>query len=200
MKSLFDLLGQKKRNVQQVIGATEINDSCITVTSGDRVGFILITPVNLNVLSPVNVRSRITKMTNILEPLGNVDFICVNSTQDYDSNKHYLNKLKEVETNNTLRELDDQDIEFFDQIRVTMATSREFAAIFRFPPKDTPEHIANCLRTARSVMKDNGLTVRQAERTDLKRLLAIYFEQNIFEAEMQDFDGERYAKLLEMKA
>lgn len=199
MKSLFDLLGNKKHSVQQLLGSADIGENCISISSGDRLAFVLITPVNLNVLSSANVRSKITKFTNILEQLGSIDFICVNSTQNYDSNKHYLSKLKDQETNDTLRDLDEQDIEFFDNIRITMATSREFAAIFRFPPKDTPEQISDTLRNARGIMKEAGLTVRQAEKADIKRLLAIYFEQNIFEAEMQNFDGERYVELLEMK-
>lgn len=154
------------------------------------------TPVNLNVLSSVTIRSRINKLADTIKTLGSVDFLCINSSQSYDSNKRYLTDLKEREQNDTLRELDEKDIEFFDNIRVSMATSREFLAILRFRPKDTPDHVRDISRKARDIMKDNGMSVRQAISTDTKRLLAIYLEQNIFEAEMQDFDGERYSNIL----
>lgn len=189
---------QQKKSAQQLIGISAIEDNCILVTSGERLAFILMTPVNLNVLSSVTIRSRINKLADTIKTLGSVDFLCINSSQSYDSNKRYLTDLKEREQNDTLRELDEKDIEFFDNIRVSMATSREFLAILRFRPKDTPDHVRDISRKARDIMKDNGMSVRQAISTDTKRLLAIYLEQNIFEAEMQDFDGERYSNILEM--
>lgn len=199
MKSLFDLIGKKKISVQDLLGAAAFEGSCLSLNTGEKLGFLLITPVNLNVLSKVNIKSRITKLTTVLETLGTITFCCLNSAQSYDSNKHYLSKLKDQETNDTLRKLDEEDIRFFDRIQITMATSREFVAVFRFSAKESLEHVSEVLRTAYGVFKDNGMIVRQAEETDIKRLLAIYLEQNIFDTDYPDFDGERYVKLLEMK-
>ncbi|MBW7573166.1 hypothetical protein [Caproiciproducens faecalis] len=199
MKKTTDKKQKKRKSVQDLIGAAGIEDSCLAVSSGERLCFIMITPVNLNVLSSINISSRITKMTDTLENIGTVDFLCLNSSQSYDSNKHYLAKLKERETNDTLRDLDQKDIEFFDQVRISMATSREFLAVLRFSVKDTTEQIQSTMGKVVQVFKDNGMIVRLAAKPDIKRMLAIYLEQNIFETEMQDFDGESYAELLEMK-
>lgn len=199
MRKATDKNQKKRKSVQEFIGAAAIEDSCLSVSSGERLCFILITPVNLNVLSSINISSRITKMTDTLENVGTVDFLCLNSSQSYDSNKHYLAKLKERETNDTLRDLDQKDIEFFDQVRISMATSREFLAILRFSVKETAEQIQSTMSKVVQVFKDNGMIVRLAVKPDIKRTLAIYLEQNIFETEMQDFDGENYADLLEMK-
>jgi hypothetical protein len=198
LKKLIDKNQKKRKSVQDLIGAAGIEDSCLAVSSGERLCYIMITPVNLNVLSPINIKSRITKMTDTLQNVGTVDFLCLNSSQSYDSNKHYLAKLKERETNDTLRDLDQKDIEFFDQIRISMATSREFLAVLRFSVKETAERIQSTMSKIVQVFKDNGMIVRLAAKPDIKRMLAIYLEQNIFETEMQDFDGEKYAKLLEM--
>ena len=198
MRKAIDKNQKKRRSVQDFIGAAAIEDSCLAVSSGERLCFIVITPVNLNVLSSINIQSRITKMTDTLENVGTVDFLCLNSSQSYDSNKHYLARLKERETNDTLRDLDQKDIEFFDQVRVSMATSREFLAVLRFSVRETAEQIQSTMNKIVQVFKDNGMIVRLAAKPDIKRMLAIYLEQNIFDSEMQDFDGEKYAELLEM--
>jgi len=198
LRKAIDKNQKKRRSVQDFIGAAAIEDSCLAVSSGERLCFIVITPVNLNVLSSINIQSRITKMTDTLENVGTVDFLCLNSSQSYDSNKHYLARLKERETNDTLRDLDQKDIEFFDQVRVSMATSREFLAVLRFSVRETAEQIQSTMNKIVQVFKDNGMIVRLAAKPDIKRMLAIYLEQNIFDSEMQDFDGEKYAELLEM--
>ncbi len=199
MRKATDKNQKKRKSAQDLIGAVAIEDSCLAVSSGERLCFIMITPVNLNVLSSINIQSRITKMTDTLENIGTVDFLCLNSSQSYDSNKHFLAKLKERETNDTLRDLDQKDIEFFDQVRISMATSREFLAVLRFSVKETAEQIQSTMSKIVQVFKDNGMIVRLAAKPDIKRMLAIYLEQNIFETEMQDFDGEKYVGLLEMK-
>ena len=162
MKKAADRNQKKRKSVQDFIGAAGIEDSCLAVSSGERLCFIMITPVNLNVLSPINIQSRISKMTDTLENVGTVDFLCLNSSQSYDSNKHYLAKLKERETNDTLRDLDQKDIEFFDQVRISMATSREFLAGLRFSSKETAEWIQSTMSKVVQVFKDNGMIVRLA--------------------------------------
>ena len=41
-------------------------------------------------------------------------------------------------------------------------------------------------------IKDNGLTVRRATEEDLKRMLGVYFEQNVTTERYEDHDGERW--------
>ncbi|WP_312694686.1 hypothetical protein [Caproiciproducens sp.] len=152
MRKATDKNQKKRKSVQDLIGAAAIEDSCLAVSSGERLCFIMITPVNLNVLSSINISSRITKMTDTLENVGTVDFLCLNSSQSYDSNKHYLAKLKERETNDTLRDLDQKDIEFFDQVRISMATSREFLAALRFSVKETAETASSRLSKRKRIL------------------------------------------------
>lgn len=199
MKSLYDLLGSsKKKAIQDLIGRLDFEGDCLVSANGDKLAFIQITPINPNVLSSTVIRSRVMKLSDSIKTLGTVEFICINSSQSYDSNKEYLTALRDKESNDTLRSLDEQDIAFFDEIRVTMATSREFLAGLRFNQTDTQEHITEVAKKAIIILQEGNLTVKRASRADVKRLLAIYFEQNIFEAETQNYDGERYAGILEM--
>ena len=41
-------------------------------------------------------------------------------------------------------------------------------------------------------IKDNGFTVRRATEEDLKRMLGVYFEQNVTTERYEDHDGERW--------
>ena len=199
MKSLYDLLGSsRKKAIQDLVGRLDFEGDCLVGANGDKLAFIQITPINPNVLSSTVIRSRVMKLSDSIKTLGTVEFMCINSSQSYDSNKDYLTELMDKETNDTLRSLDEQDIEFFDEIRVTMATSREFLAGLRFNQTDTLEHINEVVKKAVIILQEGNLAVKRASRADVKRLLAIYFEQNIFEPEMPNYDGERYTDLLEM--
>lgn len=79
-----------------------------------------------------------------------------------------------------------------------MATGRQFLTVLRFGRKDSTDSIFSVLTRAKQILKANGFTARIASREDIKRCLAIYLEQDIFDDTIQDFDGERYAGILEM--
>lgn len=198
--SLYDMLKDKKKHsIREFMGAGSIEDCCLTTFTGEKIAFLIVTPVNLSILSPQDVRSIIGKFNSILDPLGTSDYICINSTQSYESNKHFLAQLAEREKNEELRLLDEKDIKYLDDIRVTMATSRQFLVVLRFSPKDTMDYVSGTLEKALQLMKDNEFNVRTAGKNDIKQLLAVYLEQSIFNDTFQDFDGESYTNILEMK-
>ena len=41
-------------------------------------------------------------------------------------------------------------------------------------------------------INDNGFTTRRATEQDLKRMLGVYFEQNVTTERFEDFDGDRW--------
>ena len=41
-------------------------------------------------------------------------------------------------------------------------------------------------------LKEQGFSAKRADREDIKRLLAVYFEQNVTTERFEDFDGERW--------
>ena len=41
-------------------------------------------------------------------------------------------------------------------------------------------------------LKDQGFIVKRADETGIKRLLAVYFEQNVTTELFEDFDEERW--------
>ncbi len=198
--SLFDIIkNSSKKSTRQFIGTASVGECCLETYSGDRLAYLIITPVNLSILSPEDIRIRIKRLNSIIDPLGTSDYICLNSTQSYESNKRFLIDLAKPEKNEVLRELDQRDMDYLDDIRVKMATSRLFLVALRFTAKDSEEHIAATLTKALQLMKDNEFTARAAYKDDIKQFLAVYYAQSIFQDRFQDFDGEDYTKILEMK-
>ena len=51
-------------------------------------------------------------------------------------------------------------------------------------------------RSIETKFRDNGFTTRRAGKEDLKRLLAIYFEQNTTTERFEDYDGQRFLEVI----
>ena len=182
-----------------MIGAASIEDRCLISSVGGKSAFLIVAPVNLNVLSNTIIQSLVDNLSKAVKEIGTLEFLAINSAQSYEQNKHFLSQKLLQEKNDTVKAIDKQDIEFLDDVQVQMATSREFLLKLSFSANEGRPQIMTALERARQTLTQNGFTVRPAEKRDIKRMLAIYFEQNIFEDEMQDFDGERYSPLLEAK-
>ena len=198
--SLFDKIKNKKKvGVRRFIGAASVEDHCLVTFLKDKIGFLILSPVNLSILPASEIHTKIKRFTAALEEIGVSDYICINSTQSYEQNKHYLANLRDSERNRVIRKLDQQDIDFLDDIQVKTATNRGFLAALHFPPKDSAEHVDYTLKKAAQIMKQNSIPARIASRDDIKRCLAINLGQDIYEDTGQDFDGENDMKLLEMK-
>jgi len=44
-------------------------------------------------------------------------------------------------------------------------------------------------------LKDQGFSATRADNADIKRILAVYFEQKVTSDRYEDFDGERWVVL-----
>lgn len=197
--SLFDMLKNKsKKSTRQLIGAASAEDCCLVTNTGEKLAMLILTPVNLSILAPEDIRSKIRRLNAVLISLGTSDYICIDSTQSYESNKHYLAGLAEQERNYTLLDLDRKDQDYLDEIRVKMATSRLFLTLLRFPAKENMDYVADALTKAVQLMKDNEIHARVAYKNEIKQLLAVYFAQSIYQDTFDDFDGETGIKRMEM--
>ena len=96
-------------------------------------------------------------------------------------------KLKEPEA---VRELLRQDAAHLDGIQAATASAREFAFLFRMEQKDADAD-RNQFRQLEKRIHDLGFRVRLAEEQDVKRLLAVYYQQDVTTEWFEDYDGER---------
>ncbi len=184
---------RKKKEVQttlQLMDIKEIDQSSVITPDGQRISFILITPVNMSVLSDEVVAGRISALANILTSIENLQILCLNASQSYEKNKEHLAAQMKTETNEVLAELDRKDIEYLDDIRISMATGREFAFAVRFKKNIGRPQQEQTLKRLLLILLEAGFTARIAEEQELKGILAIYFAQDIYNDYWPDFDGE----------
>jgi hypothetical protein len=89
-----------------------------------------------------------------------------------------------------------QDQTALDRMQVQMATAREFLIIIRLR-NEKESDVQPYLSRIEKSLKDQGFTVRKAAESDIKRLLGVYYEQNVTTEKYEDFDGERWVILNE---
>ena len=72
-----------------------------------------------------------------------------------------------------------------------MASSREFYIIIRLRGEQESDVFSYLSRIEQNI-NDNGFTTRRATEQDLKKMLSVYFEQNVTTEKFEDFDGDRW--------
>ena len=117
--------------------------------------------------------------------------LCLNSRENFEENKSFLRKRAEEERNPVIRKLLERDQNFLDRIQVQMATTREFLIIIRLHNKKGTEVFSYLDRIEKS-LKEQRLSASRAGSEDIKRIMAVYYEQNVTSEKFEDFEGERW--------
>ncbi len=181
---------RQKASTRQLIGAAEVTDySLVTYGHGELVYFI-VKPSNISVLSPSSVGARIYALMTVLKGVA-VEMLCLNSRESFENNKRFLRARMEQEENPVVRNLLEKDQVHLDRIQVQMATAREFLIMVRLREQKESEVLPYLSRIEKS-LKEQGFSVKRADHEDLKRILAVYYEQNVTTERFEDFDGERW--------
>ena len=181
---------REKRTVQQLMGIKQLTRHGVLTANGE-LAFFLISPDNLSILSGDGVRGRITALSNLLQGIDNVRLLALDSQESFQQNLDYYRQRLEQETNPAIRELLCQDLEHLTEIQTTTASAREFAIVIPLENKTNEPSDAQVSRLEKDI-HDYGFRVRTAEETDVKRLLAIYYQRNIFEDTLNSVDGEAW--------
>lgn len=185
---------KKRASTRRLIGIKDITDySLVTYEHGELVYF-LIKPTNLSVLSDENIRARIYALMTVLVGMTEIEMCAYNSRENFDGNKQYLKKRIKEETNYVIRQLLERDMEHLDEIQVQTATAREFAIVVRLKNQSEKE-VFPYLNRIEKTIRDQGFAVKRADREDIKRLIAVYFEQNVTQETFEEHDGDRWVIL-----
>lgn len=181
----------RRASTRQLIGAKAVTEySLLTYGHGELVYF-LVKPSNISVLSEASVGARIYALMTVLKGIAEIEILCLNSRENFEDNKRYLRERMEREDNPVVRSLLEKDLVFLDRIQVQMATAREFLIVIRLRDEKESEVFPYLSRIEKS-LKEQGFSVKRADKEDIKRLLAVYFEQNVTTERFEDFDGERW--------
>ena len=182
---------KRRASTRQLIGAKEITDySLVTYGHGELVYFI-VKPTNISVLSQASIGARIYALMTVLKGVAEIEMLCLNSRESFEDNKRFLRSRMEQEGNSVVRKLLEKDLTHLDRIQVQMATAREFLILIRLKEEKESEVFPYLARIEKS-LKEQGFSVRRADKEDIKRLLAVYYEQNVTTEKFEDFDGERW--------
>ena len=127
----------------------------------------------------------------VLKGVAEIEMPCLNSRESFENNKQFLKMRMEQEDNPVIRKLLEKDQNHLDRIQVQMATAREFLILIRLKDEKESEVFPYLSRIEKS-LKEQGFSVKRADKEDIKRLLAVYYEQNVTTEKFEDFDGERW--------
>lgn len=178
------------QSTRQLMGIESIQDYCIATRMGDLV-FFVIKPTNISVLPDSGVTARIYALLNVVKGLAEIEMLALNSKESFEDNKRFYSSRMETEELPTLRRLLEQDSSHLDRIQALMASAREFYIIVRLRNEKESEIFPYLSRIEKTI-KDNGFSVARAGEQELKRMLGIYFEQDVTTEQYEDYDGDRW--------
>ena len=185
---------KKKRegnqSTRQLMGIESIKDHCIATRMGDLV-FFIIKPTNISVLPDSGVTARIYALLNVVKGLAEIEMLALNSKESFEDNKRFYSSRMETEELPAIRRLLEQDSNHLDRIQALMASAREFYIIVRLRNEKESEIFPYLSRIEKTI-KDNGFSVSRAGEQELKRMLGIYFEQDVTTEQYEDYDGDRW--------
>ena len=160
-------------------------------TAGGELVFFMIRPDNLSVLSGEGIQGRVKNLTDLLRGTQEVRLLALDSRESFQRNKDWYRERLEAEELPAIRELLRRDAAHLDQIQAGTASAREFALVYRLDPRESGEDEGRLRQTEQS-LRDLGFQARLASEQDIKRLLAVYYQQDVTTEWFETIDGERW--------
>ena len=174
-------------STRQLMGIDQLTEHGLKTAKGELV-FFLLSPDNLSVLSADGVRNRVRALTDLLRSVDAAELLALDSRESFQSNKNYYQTRLEQEAVPAIREMLRQNMAHLDDIQSTTASAREFALAHRIDPKSNEDY--STLKQLEKRIRDCGFHVRMADEQDVKRLLAVYYQQDVTTEHFDSFDGE----------
>lgn len=178
-----------RRSAQEYIGLKEVTDNGVTTLQHGEIAFFRVKPVNLAVLSPNTISAKVFALTNVLKTIPELFICCLNSAESFDDNKMYLQERIANEDNSVIKDLCRNDLGFLDDIQMESATSREFVIGLNFRANRQDQMVNEKMRLEK-VLKEQGFEAKRASKSEIKRLLSIYYGHRNVDEELPDMDGE----------
>ena len=190
-KKKQQLAERKKLATRQLIGIEGITEYSLKTGLNTELVFFSVKPSNISVLSEEALGAKIYALMSVLKGVSEVELVCMNSRESFESNKAFIKKQIAAEENPSVRELLEKDAVHLDHIQAQTATAREFLLLIRTRNMKEKELFAHLNRVEKIVL-ENGFTVSRFDNNGIKTLLAVYFEQNTTNEKFEDIDGERW--------
>lgn len=175
-----------RQSTRELMGVDRILDYGLRTAAGD-VAFFIVKPTNIGVLPAAGITDRIQGLVKVIRTEGDVELMALNSWESFQQNKNYYRERMEKERLPKVREMLQQDCEHLDEMQGKLSTAREFYLVVHIAPDGD---VDQNLSITEQRISDAGFKCRLAGRDDLKRILSVYYEQNVTNEVLQDYDGE----------
>ncbi len=190
--SIVDIMkNSKKVNTRKFINTKDILDYGLETYKGGTLVYINVKPINLSVLSSDKIANMVTNLMLVISEIEEIEISCLSSRENFDENKIALEELLEKETNEKVRRIIEKDISFFDRVQIQTASARVFLITLRFS-KDREKEIFQTTNRVLKLLNERGFSAKQCQKADLKRMLAVYFVQNVTQVYFEDYNGSRF--------
>lgn len=183
---------KSKNSLQRLIGFETFTKYGVKTEKYEFV-FYHVEPTNISVLPPEIIANKMHDLATVLNVIPDLEIIALDSCECFDDNKAYVRKRLVEENNEAVRKLLAADLEFLDGIQVGMSTAREFMFAYRFR-KEKEEQVFSLINRISKAIADHGFVARRLEKSEIKRMLALYFGTSITGDEIPDIEGEEFIK------
>ena len=181
----------RKTSTRQLMGIKAITEYGLETDQHGALVYFIVQPTNLSVLSESSIGARIYALMNVLKGVAEIEMLALYSRESFEDSKNFLQERIQEEENPAVRKLLELDRKHLDQIQVQMATAREFLILIRILEEKQADIFPYLSRIERS-LKEQNFSVKRADKEDIKRILAVYYEQNVTTEKFEDIDGERW--------
>ena len=181
---------KNKNSVQDLIGLERFSKYGVK-TDKAEIAFFSVEPTNISVLSTANIDVKIHHLMMLLSTIPDLEIIALDSCECFDSNKNHVRKRFEIEGNEAVRKLLQADYDFLDEIQSEMSSARQFMFAIRFR-REKDEQIFNMINRVGKAISEHGFSARKMTKTEIKRMLALYFGTSMTGDDIPDIEGENY--------
>ena len=179
---------KNKNSVQDLIGLERFTRFGVK-TDKAEIAFFSVEPTNISVLSAANIDVKIHHLMMLLSTIPDLEILALDSCECFDSNKMYVKKRLQTEQNEAVRKLLQADYDFLDEIQVEMSSARQFIFALRFK-REKDEQIFNTINRVDKAIAEHGFSARRMSKSEVKRMIALYFGTSISGDEIPDVEGE----------
>lgn len=187
---------KNKNSVQGLIGLERFTRFGIK-TDKAELAFFSVEPTNISVLSAANIDVKIHHLMMLLSTIPDFEILALDSCECFDTNKVYVKKRLQTEQNEAVRKLLQADYDFLDEIQVEMSSARQFIFAVRFR-REKDEQIFNIINRVDKAISEHGFAAKRMGKSDIKRMLALYFGTSISGEDIPDIEGETEFDLEEL--
>ena len=193
MNKTTKMICKGKKSTQDLMGIETFGKYGLRANKSE-LAFFSVQPTNISVLSQENIDVKIHHLMMLLSMVPELEIICLDSCECFDGNKHNIQHILDTEQNENVRKVLSADLEFLDNIQVEMSTARQFMFCIRAKNlKD--EQLFQLINRVEKTINEHSFEVKRLKKSDIKRMLAIYFESTMNGDTIEDTEGIDYLEV-----